>query len=106
MNWPVSGPVEFAVDDGIQGLMLTDSDGNNIPLQFVAEDCRNRSTSGLQRHGRPACGFKTYYLRRVAEGGLAALNANDAAKTSPAIANEFQQIVMRPKRVPPQISRA
>lgn len=63
-SWPVSGAVEFAADGAIEGLALTDGGGDNVPLQFVTEDVETGPRVAFNATAVPACGFKTYYLRR------------------------------------------
>jgi alpha-mannosidase len=99
-EWPVSGPVEFAVDNGTEGLTLTDAEGGSVPLQFVAEDAENGPRVAFNATSVPACGLKTYFIRRVPDGGLAASNSQNAGKQSdgksPTIENDFYRITVRP----------
>jgi alpha-mannosidase len=65
--WPVTGPVEFAVEGDAASLMLRDGAGKDIPLQ----------SSGWQRtafiaEAVPACGYKTFYLSRMTNAVAAA----------------------------------
>ena len=63
--WPTTGPVEFAVDDGLEGLTLSDSDGHDVPLQLWRKTPRAASALAFIAADVPACGFKTFYLRRA-----------------------------------------
>jgi alpha-mannosidase len=92
-SWPVSGPVEFAIDGGAEGLSLTDSDGKTVPLQFVAEDVENGPRAAFNATTVPACGFKTYYVTRVKNAAPLALN--DGKTATPTIENEFYRIAVR-----------
>ena len=98
-EWPVSGPVEFAVDDGIEGLTLSDVDDHDVPLQFVAEDAESGPRTAFNAAAVPACGFKTFYLRRAKSGGLKASKSEDISKQNtskaPTIENEFYRISVR-----------
>ena len=97
-EWPVSGPVQFAVDDGIDGLTLSDSDGHDIPLQLVADDVENSPRAAFNATAVPACGWKTFYLRRTKQAGPAGSVVQAVAKKNdgnPTIENEFYRISVR-----------
>ena len=93
-SWPVSGPVEFAVDDGIDRIELTDSDGKLVSLQVITEDVENGPRLAFNAAAVPACGMKTYYLRRSKDIPPAAA-APSTPVGGPAIENEFYRITVR-----------
>ena len=71
-EWPMTGPVEFKVDGGksaTQGLVLRDSRGQEIPLQFAGDDHHGTRRLAFIAREVPACGYKALYLSRVPEGG-------------------------------------
>lgn len=66
-GWPVTGPVEFAVEGDPAGLVLRDGAGKDVPLQSI----------GWQRaafiaESVPACGYKTFYISRSTNAVAAA----------------------------------
>ncbi|MGW8257180.1 MAG: glycoside hydrolase family 38 C-terminal domain-containing protein, partial [Thermoguttaceae bacterium] len=91
--WPISGPVQFAVDNGVEGLRLRDSTGKNVPLQFVDENAENGPQVAFCADAVPACGFKTYYLTHAKQGGLAKDTGKIASST---IENEHFRITASP----------
>ncbi len=97
--WPTSGPVEFALDDGLEGLTLSDSNGHDVPLQLMAEDSEGGFRAAFIAADVPACGFKTFYLRREKNGGLqwdmAGNPAPQSSGEAPAIENEFYRVSLR-----------
>lgn len=93
-GWPVSGPVEFAVDGGVEGLVLTDSDGGKVPLQLMANDSDGSPRAAFNATAVPACGFKTYYVSRGKDAGPLASNSGKSAAA--AMENEFYRITVRP----------
>lgn len=92
-EWPSSGPVEFDMDDA-NGLVLCDANGQNVPLQFLSEDPQHGQRVAFNAVDVPACGFKTYYLRREPSGGLKALAdvVKPASGKTPTIENDFYRI--------------
>jgi len=98
-GWPVSGPVEFAVDGGAEGLVLTDSVGGKVPFQLMAEDAESIRHAAFNATAVPACGFKTFYITRATAAGAVAPSVPNAAKAdkagTPAIENEFYRITVR-----------
>jgi hypothetical protein len=93
-SWPVSGPVEFALDGDVAGLVLTDSAGGKVPLQLMAEGAENGPRAAFHATAVPACGFKSYYVSRAKDASPVASNYGKTA--APAIANEFYRIAVRP----------
>jgi alpha-mannosidase len=91
--WPVSGPVQFTVEDAIEGLVLRDSAGKEVALQAVGEEPADGRRLAFVASDVPACGFKTYYLSRAKQGGPAApaVAAGDGA-----IENEYYRIAQQP----------
>ncbi len=92
-GWPISGPVEFAVDGGVEGLVLTDGAGGKVPLQLMAEDAESSPRAAFNATAVPACGFRTYYVSRTKDAGPAA--SNNGKTAAPAIENEFYRITAR-----------
>jgi hypothetical protein len=91
--WPVTGPVELTVDDQVEGLALCDGVGKSVPLQWSGEEARDGRRLAFIASGVPACGFKTFYLSRVKQGGLAGpAGGPDKAR----IENEYYRIGQRP----------
>lgn len=88
-SWPVSGPVQVAIDNGAEGLVLRDSEGKVVPLQWLGEDTERGPQVAFSADHVPALGFKTYYVSRAAEGGLA---KTPAKVGSPKIENELYRI--------------
>ena len=71
-EWPMTGPVEFKVDgdkNGTQGVVLRDSQGKEIPLQFEGYDPNEGTRLAFIAQDVPACGYKTFYLSRLPQGG-------------------------------------
>ena len=71
-EWPMTGPVEFKVDgdkDGTQGVVLRDSQGKEIPLQWEGYDPNEGTRLAFIAQDVPACGYKTFYLSRLPQGG-------------------------------------
>ena len=70
--WPMTGPVEFKVDgdkDATQGFVLHDSQGEEIPLQWEGYDPGEGTRLAFTAKDVPACGYKTFYLSRLPQGG-------------------------------------
>jgi alpha-mannosidase len=93
-NWPVSGPVEFAVAGPAEGLELADSDGKPVPLQFVTDGFGGDLRATFNATAVPACGMKTYYVR-PAKSGQSAVATPSATTGDPAIENETYRITVR-----------
>ncbi|MCX6910270.1 MAG: hypothetical protein NTY01_19805 [Verrucomicrobia bacterium] len=55
--WPVTGPVEFAMEGDATGLALRDGAGKDVPIQFA-----DRQRIAFIAEAVPACGYKTFYL--------------------------------------------
>ena len=62
--WPVTGPVEFAVEGSSAGLVLRDGDGQKVPIQFSSEAKSGEPVVAFVAERVPACGHKTFYLNR------------------------------------------
>ncbi len=91
--WPTSGPVEFAVDEGIEGLVLHDAAGTAVPMQILGEDFRDGPHLAFRAVDVPACGFKTFYLKRGREDGPA---GKMVVSGPPAIENDYYRVTLRP----------
>jgi hypothetical protein len=95
-SWPVSGPVQFAVEGGAERLELCDSDGKRVPLQIVTDGFDGVLRAAFNATAVPACGLKTYYVRRLKD------NSQDApASTMPiggpmTIESDLYRITARP----------
>ena len=71
-EWPMTGPVEFKLDgdkNTTQGLVLRDNQGKETPLQFESYDSNTGTRLAFVAQDVPACGYKTFYLSRLAQGG-------------------------------------
>lgn len=90
--WPVTGPVQLAVDDRPDRLALSDGAGRNVPLQLAGEEPGDGDRLAFIANV-PACGFKTFYLSRAKQGGPAApADATGVAQ----IENEYYRIRQQP----------
>jgi len=65
--WPVSGPVEFTFEGDPAGLALRDGSGVAVPLQMTGEKGPDGLKVVFLAENVPACGYKTFYLSRVAD---------------------------------------
>lgn len=66
-SWPVTGPVEFAVEGNAAGLMLRDGAGKDVPLQPIG-----RQRTAFIAESVPPCGYKTFYFSRSTNAVTAA----------------------------------
>jgi alpha-mannosidase len=69
--WPTSGPVEVVLPGGAEWLSLHDPVGNAVPWQRVGEPGQGGQRVAFLAQNVPACGYKTFYLRRADAGGAA-----------------------------------
>jgi alpha-mannosidase len=97
-EWPVSGLVQVSFDGDCEGLALSDSEGRDVPLQLLSEKAPARSVLAFNAMSVPACGFKTYYLRRAKDGGMTVAGKthirNGDAADKRSIENEFYRITL------------
>lgn len=90
--WPVTGPVEFAAQEGTEGVALRDASGAEVPVQPVPSGKGEAPRLAFIAADVPACGFKTYYLGR---SGQAAPPAPLSKPDPPGIDNERFHVEMR-----------
>jgi alpha-mannosidase len=69
--WPVSGPVEFYVDEEPGKLTLRDCDDRKIPMQYIHSDPTKGHCLSFMAEQVPACGYKTFYLRHGTDNSTA-----------------------------------
>ncbi len=63
--WPVTGPVEFALDADATDAVLRDASGDVVPTQTVAHSgAVDAGLTTFVARDVPACGYKTFYLTR------------------------------------------
>jgi len=116
--WPVTGPVEFAVEGDATGLALRDGAGKDVPIQFTSQTRPLQSRGWIATSGRdvfcaaaesrpevaihqrvafiaeivPACGYKTFYLSRSTNAVPAAASFSRGAGP---IENDRYRVQMR-----------
>ncbi len=93
-SWPVSGPVEFYVDEKVDNLILTDTAGQKIPMQFIRHEPANGNCLAFLAEQIPACGYQTFYLRRGEEKNTADPMADNRSLV---IENTWYRLRMSPE---------
>jgi len=78
--WPVTGPVEMALEGEFEQLSLRDDGGRHVGWQLVEDGPRvDRRLAFIAEHV-PACGYKTFYLQQ-ADGNQSSRHAPPAVVT-------------------------
>ncbi len=67
-GWPVTGPVELTLDGEWKGVVIRDGAGSEIPMQLVGNEGTGGRHIAFIAENVPACGYKTFYLRRHKRG--------------------------------------
>jgi alpha-mannosidase len=88
--WPVTGPIEFVYEGDLGGLALRDGSGHDVPWQVLPGAAEaGRRLLAFVAPDVPACGYKTFYLSRVAS--LSPDPSGVRAGSAP-IENEFYRL--------------
>lgn len=93
--WPVTGPVQFGVDRADLGrLALCDGAGKPVPSQVADMESAAPSQMAFIAENVPACGFKTFYMRRPKPDGQTPPGKREEAQHE--IENEHYRVRQRP----------
>lgn len=65
-SWPITGPVQAAIEGSTEGLTLCDAVGKVLPVQLVSGTKSEKPQVAFLAENVPACGYKTFYVHRVA----------------------------------------
>lgn len=93
-GWPVSGPVEFYTDDKADHLVLMDTTGKRIPMQYIGYEPASGHCLAFLAEQVPACGYRTFYLRQGEENSVA---IPAAKQETAAIENGWFRLSMSPE---------